>query len=444
MLRKLSPLFLLLFLYSCEDKVEGCSEAFMSDYNSMKSSFSKVSKSTATLSDRSAFQESLDKFLKSHKDVECKSGKDELKPTDEVAQMVKDLESKTVFTPEVVYGDDNRVDVEDSTNENFRKWSRATAAQINATDIDENNNLPDETLAQSFRLCKDQRFREQINPARCSGFLVAPDVLVTAGHCMETNFDCETKRWVFDFVKGVKTLNSENVYKCVEILSQKLDGRTQEDYAVVRLDRAVSGRDHLSFRTKGDVAKDQKLVVIGHPSGLPTKIADGAKVRSTNDKAFFVANLDTFGGNSGSAVLDAETGLVEGILVRGENDYKYIEDGAGGYCQIVNVCKEDECRGEDVMRMTVVKGLPTQVTLDPKEVKKSLFETESDEKESKTSFLPLYFVTHKEKMVSGRKFLDTCTLHVTDVAKATEWSDSFTGSCDDAKVTEILENFTGN
>ncbi len=64
------------------------------------------------------------------------------------------------------------------------------------------------------------------------------------------------------------------------------------------------------------------LVVIGRPSGLPTKVADGAQVRSVND-VFLVANLDTYGGNSGSAVFNAVTGVVEGILVRGDTDYVY-------------------------------------------------------------------------------------------------------------------------
>ena len=48
---------------------------------------------------------------------------------------------------------------------------------------------------------------------------------------------------------------------------------------------------------------DTPLVVIGHPSGLPTKIADGAWVRNNESEYYFVTNLDTFGGNSGSAVL---------------------------------------------------------------------------------------------------------------------------------------------
>lgn len=60
---------------------------------------------------------------------------------------------------------------------------------------------------------------------------------------------------------------------------------------------------------------------------------------------FFVANLDSFGGNSGSAVFNVTTEEVEGILVRGEADYK---KKPGSSCGTPFKCKDDACRGEDV------------------------------------------------------------------------------------------------
>ena len=96
------------------------------------------------------------------------------------------------------------------------------------------------------------------------------------------------------------------------------------------------------------------MLVIGHPSGLPTKIANRAYVRSNSHAAFFQANLDTYGGNSGSAVFDALTGVVEGILVRGERDYIYDYDRR---CMISKKCPDDGCRGEDVSRITRVEKL---------------------------------------------------------------------------------------
>jgi V8-like Glu-specific endopeptidase len=127
---------------------------------------------------------------------------------------------------------------------------------------------------------------------------------------------------------------------------------TKDDYAVIQLDRKVTDRRPLSFRKSGKVSIGESVVVIGHPSGLPTKIADGAKVRSHSGK-YFVANLDTYGGNSGSAVFNHNTGEVEGILVRGENDY--IQSSRG--CMVSNKCPVDGCRGEDVTYITNIKAL---------------------------------------------------------------------------------------
>ena len=72
-------------------------------------------------------------------------------------------------------------------------------------------------------------------------------------------------------------------------------------------------------------------------------------MRTNTNDLFFTANLDTFGGNSGAPVFDMNTGLVEGIVVRGESDFNYDSDRS---CFVLNKCNEGECRGEDVVRIT--------------------------------------------------------------------------------------------
>jgi hypothetical protein len=71
-------------------------------------------------------------------------------------------------------------------------------------------------------------------------------------------------------------------------------------------------------------------------------------VRDNTPVPFFAANLDTYGGNSGSPVFNATSGTVEGILVRGENDFV-----SNGSCYVSLVCPTTGCRGEDVTRSTV-------------------------------------------------------------------------------------------
>lgn len=166
---------------------------------------------------------------------------------------------------------------------------------------------------------------------------------------------------VFDFAissegvdKARVEVDKSSVYGCKEIVEQSLDRSTQDDFALIRLDRKVTDRTPLTVRTEGKVVDGTTLVVIGHPTGLPTKVAAGAYVRSNANDYFFQSNLDTFGGNSGSAVFDSTTGQVEGILVRGETDYVY--DYNEG-CRVPKECTNEGCRGEDVTRITNIKKL---------------------------------------------------------------------------------------
>jgi ankyrin repeat protein/V8-like Glu-specific endopeptidase len=274
--------------------------------------------------------------------------------------------------PKVVYGEDDRVEVYESTPE-LQKIAKSTAAMVEVSSIMPISgvlrgtnptafNLPQSTLGQDYNLCPTERFFSQPDPAMCSGFLVGPDLLVTAGHCADSADFCETYSWVFGFEvdpltqKAGLNLPAENVYNCKKVINQNLNDFSMHDHALIQLDRVVVGRAPLKFRSQGKINVEHEIAVIGHPSGLPTKIADGAFVRESVHPNFFVANLDTFQGNSGSIVVNLNDYTIEGILVRGERDYR-TEYTAGGACRAVNVCREDNCRGEDVTRITTILEL---------------------------------------------------------------------------------------
>lgn len=272
----------------------------------------------------------------------------------------------------VIYGEDNRVDVSDSPNPMFVNLAKSTAAMIPNSKLSELNSEQIEiggTTLEQGGVCGIERFAKQPTAANCSGFLVSKNKLVTAGHCMQTASDCANSSWVFEYkadfpTQSNITVDKSNVYKCKKIVSQKLDSSSEADYAVIELVRDVVDRAPVKYRLKGKPAVGDALVVIGHPSGLPTKIADGASVRKLNN-VYLTANLDTYGGNSGSAVFNATTGIVEGILVRGETDYNY--DRTRG-CRVSNVIANSEGDGEDVTLITIVTGLDTVTPPKPEPV----------------------------------------------------------------------------
>ncbi len=257
----------------------------------------------------------------------------------------------------VIYGDDNRVEPINS-NALYSLLAESTAAMISTYKLEELNS--DEvvikgTTLEQMGVCSSEPFAKQPAAANCSGFLVGKNLLVTAGHCMTTQLKCDSFSWVFDYKvdysdESEVVVDKSKIYSCKKIISQVLDMETQNDYAVIELDRDVEDREPLKLRTSGKPSVGDEIVVIGHPTGLPTKIADGASIRSVND-VYFDANLDTYGGNSGSAVFNASTGIVEGILVRGDQDY--VMNSELG-CRISNVIGNEAGRGEDVTLISAV------------------------------------------------------------------------------------------
>ena len=259
----------------------------------------------------------------------------------------------------VIYGKDDRKDLHEVQKALYLDLASSTAAMIERDRIstDGSDVTINSSTLESRGICKSERFSQQSTAAMCSGFLVGEDLLVTAGHCIRSKSDCRSYKWVFGYAhdeagKGI-TMTSDDVYGCSEIIERDLNNSTMDDYALIRLDRKVTNRTPLTVRKEGQVETNTPIVVIGHPTGLPTKVAAGSNVRDQKDK-YFVANLDTFGGNSGSAVFNADTGVVEGILVRGEQDYEY--DYNQG-CRVVYKCADDGCRGEDVTRITNIQAL---------------------------------------------------------------------------------------
>lgn len=256
----------------------------------------------------------------------------------------------------VIYGLDNRREFYEETNPALRRAAESTLALIKTTELKNNGDgsvsIRGENFGQKNFLCETERFREQDTAAFCTGFLVAPDIIMTAGHCITSLLSCQETSFVFGFAYSMPhvapfRVPETSVYSCQQLVRSHVES-DGVDFALIRLDRPVQGRLPLTLRRSGTVNPGDDLSVLGHPAGLPLKIADGAKVRRLEaDKGYFVANLDTYGGNSGSPVLNMSTYEVEGILVRGERDYVLNEEG-DQLCYMSNVCPDDQCRGEDV------------------------------------------------------------------------------------------------
>ena len=193
-------------------------------------------------------------------------------------------------------------------------------------------------------LCRDERFALEPTPAFCSGTLIAPDLLLTAGHCIVTTEDCEATAVVFGFEASsagvVPPLRAQDIYACDEVLAWSGPDDGDADYALVRLDREVPDREPSRVvLDERSLPVGTQLIMAGHPIGLPLKITPGGRVRPSplgyplNEPNYFGADIDTFPGNSGSggylSATDAPQPLV-GVLSSVVSRDSYVFDERRG------------------------------------------------------------------------------------------------------------------
>lgn len=255
--------------------------------------------------------------------------------------------------PYVIYGHDDRIEYYEIQDPSVRAMADATVALVTENSIKfegELAKIATRVYGTKVGLCEAERYYHQGSLAFCSGFLVAPDLVVTAGHCMEDSDSCESTQFLFDYKlqysgEVVDSVAQDKAYRCREIVKARTG---QVDFAVVRLDRPVTDRAPVKVNNHGTVEEGDLLSITGYPKGLPLKYAAGAQVRFVSETDF-EANLDSYSGNSGSPVFNQRTGEVEGILIGGEGDFT-----AAGSCLISKQCKDDSCQGETVTKIDQV------------------------------------------------------------------------------------------
>ena len=284
-------------------------------------------------------------------------------PISEVSS--KDIVDEIRTRQKSIYGYDDRVEVLNCTIERRKTLARSVAAIIPRSRLfspgGDEVDIGSATLAQRYAaigkpLCDREAFRDQPSSAIGSAFLVTPNIVATAHHCLNEN-NATLHCLIFEFELGRDGI-APTKYPVDQVYPVKrfLDGNIKtagEDWALVELERPVDDRDPLVLREDGAPEEHTPLFVIGHPSGLPKKIAGNAEIRDNSIASHFVANLDTYGGNSGSPVFNAVTNQVEAILVRGAADFVPM-----GNCYSSLICPITGCRGEDCSRISdVVKSL---------------------------------------------------------------------------------------
>jgi V8-like Glu-specific endopeptidase len=204
---------------------------------------------------------------------------------------------------------------------------------------------------QDYQLCPEQRFWSQTKASYCSGALVTPNLVLTAGHCISIE-DCKDTKILFDFrmddtQERLAPLKQDQVYQCKRIAARALDGK--RDWALVELDRPVENREPIPLVQNHAPQYKESLFVVGHPHGLPQKIAGDGIVRDRPSRDWFPTNLDTVSGNSGSPVFNAQSGEIIGVHVRGDPS-RFTYDSKRK-CSKLRVCPKNGCKPAEASRV---------------------------------------------------------------------------------------------
>ncbi len=254
-----------------------------------------------------------------------------------------------------IYGNDDRLDYF-QVPDDIAKLADSTVSLWRSKKVIRDGevfNLVTKRFGRHYKLCISERFRDQPVGAFCSGALVSDDIIVTAGHCITDGKICADTKFIFGFsvrrdgVAAATVIPADEVYSCKKLIRRNHN----PDYALIQLDRKVKNHRPLAINRNKSISKGDELFVIGHPNGLPLKVAGNARVYNTSKRSF-TANLDVFDGNSGSAVFNAKTKLIEGVLTGGMYDF---EQAVGGCVRSIVWTKEGDDRGaEEITRISVL------------------------------------------------------------------------------------------
>lgn len=204
-----------------------------------------------------------------------------------------------------------------------------------------------QTLGKTYNLCVGQAFYEQPIVGTGTAFIFSEKSMITAKHVFERPVKDYVVVFGYHIVQsnGVVEIffDKGNLYYPTKII-HSVDELDVVEFEVDRnFDRKVLEWENSLKALKSTT---NEIYMLGHPCGLPMKVALNASIEKNPHPQYFYTTLDSYQGNSGSPVFNFYTHKVIGVLVSGEKDYKY-----NGNCYYRSSCILPYCKGEKVIRI---------------------------------------------------------------------------------------------
>lgn len=231
-----------------------------------------------------------------------------------------------------LYDEDNRLDLYEVQDAKLKEASQAVAYQIYFDELKGwTFNRYWQILTktgQEIGLCKDERFSDQPTMRNdCAGVLVGEKELLIPGNCITEHY-CNNDLFYFMFNYAMKDStpvalkrDRNDFYKCEKILKRVWDTQSATSYALIELNKKVEGIRPLKISKTNHIAENGELVAVGFPHGMPMKIAGNAFVTDQTE-AHFLVSSDIAGTSKGTALINAKTYELEGMLITGTRHYQ--------------------------------------------------------------------------------------------------------------------------
>jgi S1-C subfamily serine protease len=235
-------------------------------------------------------------------------------------------DSVSTRTSELVYGADDRLEWFEyaGLTPTARIAVDAVVAVGVKADLDESRNpwvVKSPSWQERDGLCANQRFGDQPSFAFCTGVALAPNLVLTAGHCANAFALSEVAvvaGFAYDAPGQLRPLSPDGVRGVSEVVASD----SYLDYAWLRLTADLPVRPAVFGPGPEPGAR---VVSVNHGGGVPMKVDPGGTVYAVDSESF-VSSVDAFAGASGSPVF-SDAGELLGVLTAGADDYVVAETG---------------------------------------------------------------------------------------------------------------------
>jgi hypothetical protein len=267
----------------------------------------------------------------------------------------------------IVYGGDDRKEVSDVEDAAVRTAVTASVAALIPRNLvvarGDQLVVSAPPYGMVANLCEGEPFADEPAAALCSAVLIAPDLVVTAGHCVHA-IPLDGLVVVFGYYYapgGALALDAQDAIEPAHVVVEALDplGATPRlDFAVIRLSRPAPLARAPAAMSRAVLLDGDPLTFAGTGGGVPLKVDEGATVQDARASSsdFFLADTDTSGGASGGAAFDSALALA-GVLARGGRDLQATSLGC-----LTTVYEEPEKAEE---QFTYASGVLDALCADP-------------------------------------------------------------------------------